>query len=217
MEACEVGKNRHACRLVSDSTKTKKITRPINETVHTSRLSCCERTEAAMAPNSHMFGSTVREVLAHPNVDLEDKGRMFKLFKQMYTTGNVSMMPLEEGDAVTLTGLTTDRSLNGEKGVLGTFENGRWNVPSLVTRVRPKNLIKAEWLKDSRFNTSISANGTTYIMRVEPDEVVRCLTPSGMGGRMLLMKCPWDDMWLRGFNREIPEQSDLYLDPFDDS
>ena len=48
MEACEVGKNRHACRLVSDSTKTKKITRPINETVRTSRLSCCERTGTAM-------------------------------------------------------------------------------------------------------------------------------------------------------------------------
>ena len=30
----------HTCRVVSDSTKTKKIARPIKETVRTRRLSC---------------------------------------------------------------------------------------------------------------------------------------------------------------------------------
>ena len=168
--------------------------------------------KTARKPTPILCG-TVREVLAHPSINLEDKGRIFKCFRRIHSAGMVSAMPLKQGDTVTLTGLTTDQSLNGEQGLLGTFEKGRWNVLLVNKRVRPRNLMKKEWLEDGNFNTSISINGTNFIMRVDPDETVRCLTPSGMEGvHEIRAKFPWDDFWMIGFNREAPEDSDLYIE-----
>lgn len=157
-----------------------------------------------------MFGRTIQEVLANKNIDIEDKARVFKCFKRMYTSDNKSKHPLKEGDPVTITGLLNNKSLNGETGVLGSFKDDRWAIPSLSVRVRPENIFKKEWMFEKNFNTSVTYLGRTYILRIDPDQTVRCITPTGIDGRMMLMKTPWDDLWLEGFNRDAPEESDLF-------
>lgn len=157
-----------------------------------------------------MFGNSLRELLASPRVDLQDKARAFKCFKRMDTSGRVSEFPLCKGDLVTVSGLQRNRSLNGETGTLGEFENGRWQVPSLGARVLPVNLIKAEWKLDRHFTTSVLYEGTTYLVRIEPDQTVRVITPNGIGGKMLIATFPWDDMWMEGFNKDDPASSDLF-------
>lgn len=155
-----------------------------------------------------MFGTTLYSLLGSPNVNIEDKARAYKCFKRMQSTGITSNMCLRTGDRVTITGLKINKSLNGESGVLGSFENGRWQVPALAVKVRPENLIKQEWKLDSQFNTSVSYGGLTYIVRIEPDKTVRCITHLH-NVTMVQAKFPWDDVWMQGFNRKLPEESDI--------
>ena len=124
-----------------------------------------------------MFGTTLRELLASPLVDVEDKARAFKCFKKIDAGCCESEFPLRKGDTVTIAGLKKARSLNGETGILGEFEDGRWQVPSLGAKVLPINLLKDEWKRDPRFTTSVSHGGTTYLVRIDPDQTVRVITP----------------------------------------
>ena len=156
-----------------------------------------------------MFGNTLRELLASPLVDITDKARAFKCFKRIDTSLRESELPLRTGDLVTITGLKANKSLNGETGLIGEFEHGRWQVPSLSAKVKPINLIKDEWKFDRTFNTSVWHGGTTYIVRIEPDQTVRVITPNGTAGRMICATFSWDDWWMEGFNREDPAASDL--------
>lgn len=155
-----------------------------------------------------MFGNTLCSLLASPIVGIEDKARAFKCFKRMQSTGIKSNMCLRTNDRVTITGLNMKKSLNGKSGLLGSFENGRWQVPALAAKVRPENLLKEGWELDSQFNTSVSYGGLTYIVRIEPDQTVRCITHLD-NVTMVQAKFPWDDVWMEGFNRDVPEESDL--------
>lgn len=158
-----------------------------------------------------MFGTTLRDLLASPKVGIDDKARAFKCFKRTNLNADKrSSMPLREGDTVTVIGLQVNKSLNGESGVLGPLEGGRWQLPSLSAMVRPVNLMKEEWKADYQFNTSVSHGGTTYIVRIEPDQTIRCITPNGMPGRVVTLTSPWDDLWMEGFNRDAPAESDLF-------
>ena len=160
-----------------------------------------------------MFGTTLHDILASPIISIEDKARAFKCFKRIHAVDNKSHMPLQTGDVVTISGLKTNKSLNGESGVLAGFETGRWAVPSLAALVRPANLIKDEWKMDRNFNTSVSHGGSTYILRIEHDQTVRCITPKGMSGSMVRCKFPWGDIWMEGFNHDAPEKSELVTPP----
>lgn len=156
-----------------------------------------------------MFGTTLHDILASHIISIEEKARAFKCFKQIHAFDNKSKMPLQTGDVVTISGLKIKKTLNGKSGVLTGFKNGRWAVPSLSAWVRPVNLIKDGWKMDRDFNTFVSHGGNTYILRIEHDQTVRCITPKGISGFLVLSKFPWDDIWMEGFNHDAPENSEL--------
>ena len=168
-----------------------------------------------MAPE---VGRTLKELLASKHVDVEDKARAFMCFKKLTSVYDDAPNPLGVGDKVTVVGLKNNKSLNGCTAILGPFDTSlnRWNVPSLDARIRPINLIKEEWKFDRVFNTSVLHNKQTYMYRIEPDMTVRCLTPNGLGGSMVLCKFPWNDGFMTGYNREAPEMSDFDAEPVHD-
>jgi hypothetical protein len=156
-----------------------------------------------------MFGTTLHDILASHIISIEEKARAFKCFKQIIAFDIKSKMSLQAGDVVTISGLKMKKSLNGQSGVLTGFKNGRWAVPSLAAWVRPVNIIKDEWKMDREFNTFVSHEGKTYILRIEHDQTVRCITPKGISGHLVRVKFPWDDIWMEGFNHNAPEISEL--------
>ena len=156
-----------------------------------------------------MFCTTLHDLLASPLISIKDKASAFNCFKKIHEFDKKSKMSLQTGDVVIINGLKIKKSLNGQSGVLTGLKKGRWAIPSLGVWVRPVNLIKDEWKWDRDFNTSVSHGGKTYIMRIEPDQTVRCITPKGMSGYLVRAKFPWDDIWIEGFNHDAPENSEL--------
>jgi hypothetical protein len=115
------------------------------------------------------------------------------------------------GDVVTIAGLRHNKSINGEEGVLGAYDaaTDRWDVTALGVRVRPRNLVKKQWLRAAQCNTTITWKGIVYTMHIGNDRSVRCLKALGAPRDTMVVRMATDDLWMCGYNYAQPELSDF--------
>ena len=159
---------------------------------------------------SDMFDCTLDDLMRHSEIDIEDKKRAFVCYKRISMAYPLGLDPSHEplmGDKVTIVNLTNHDDLNGCNGRLGSYDTGRWQVLGPNVRVKPENLICEKWLMDRRHNTSVQVRGRTYILRIDVDKTVRCITPEGAAGSMIRMKTPLEEVWSEGWNAKEPWNS----------
>jgi hypothetical protein len=161
---------------------------------------------------------TLEELLASTEVDADDKQRAYKCWKRREMCGFACTSsygeepePLATGDEVVVAGLEYNKSLNGETGVLGSYDadSGRWEVPALGARIKSQNLIKRQWFRAAHYNTGIVYRGVMYTMHIGNDRTVRCLQPNGPSRGSKVLRMNTADEWLLGYNFSQPHLSDF--------
>lgn len=159
---------------------------------------------------------TLEELLASPDVDPDNKRRAYSCWNRRRSVNFAKGVhlgeepePLCEGDEVTVVGLMTNKSLNNCTGVLGSFVDGRWEIPALSARVKPFNLVKKQWLYAGRYNSSIVFHGIVFTVQINDDKSLRFLDKGSPAHKMKMLRLntPWS--WDDGYNEAQPELSDL--------